>query len=187
MVGLMQTACLAGQGAQTTAVRAGSGAPFDFDGLAAAVEEIEAEEVPAAVTAPAPVPLAAPPDVEAVAHYVLRTSPPDVLIAYAFRHEPPAVIEKAMQIACREGGMGKGPGRTWQVACAPHNRRPTVPYDPSCGADNPTSSASGLVQFIDDWAGWGGYDWVRIVDRDCWEDAQMFYAAYKANGWGPWE
>jgi hypothetical protein len=131
--------------------------------------------------------LAQPPvDLAAVSLYVVKTTPPDDLIRYVWRNESPATIERALQIACREGGMGKGSGRTWQEACSPSHRHPAVPYDPSCGADNPTSSASGLVQFMGSWRGWGGYDWSLIVGRDCWEDVQMFYAAYKANGWGPW-
>lgn len=130
--------------------------------------------------------LAAPVLDPVVIEYVLRQTPPDDLIRYVWRDETPATIERALEIACREGGMGKGSGRTWQVACSPSHRQPAVSFDPSCGADNPTSSASGLVQFIGSWRGWGGFDWAKIVGRDCFEDVQMFYAAWQANGWGPW-
>lgn len=140
----------------------------------------------AILSAPAPVPLAPIVDSAAVL-YVLKTSPPDVLIRYAFRHESAATIERALVIACREGGMGKGSGRSWRVACSPSHRHPAVPFDPSCGADNPTSSASGLVQFMGSWRGWGGYNWSLIVGRDCWEDVQMFKAVYDSVGWGPWQ
>jgi len=188
MVGLMSTGCLTRpqQGAQTRTVLV-MGTPFD-----SAVTTVQTQELPAPLPdIPPPVPLASVPVLSAEGvEYVLRTSPPDDLIRYVWRAESPAVIERALEIACREGGMGKGPGKTWREACSPSHRHPAVPYDPSCGADNPTSSASGLVQFIGGkhgWQGWGGYDWSLIVGRDCLEDVRMFYAAWQANGWGPWE
>ena len=138
----------------------------------------------------APVVTAAPPTTvpvvdEAVVNYVLRTTPPDELIRYYFRDTSPAVIERMLVIACREGGIGKGRGHTWQEACSPSHRVPAVPL--SCGADNPTSSASGAFQFMGSWRGWGGFDWRDIAGPDCLADVQMARAVWAAEGFGPWE
>jgi hypothetical protein len=112
-----------------------------------------------------------PLDLAAVA-YTLRNLPPDVLIRLAFAEFGPRVVDRFLAIARRESGLGK--------------RGAPVPYDPSCAADNPTSSASGLFQYLDGWAGYGGFDWALIVSRDCYEDVMMTVAVYRANGFGPW-
>lgn len=124
----------------------------------------------------------------AVVEYILKNTPPDELIRYYFRDTSPAVIERMLFIACREGGMGKDRTRNLgpKEICLPQNRVPAVPFDPSCGADNLHSSASGLFQYLDDWAGWGGYDWGLIVNRDCLEDVRMTRAVWNSNGFGPW-
>jgi len=159
-----------------------------------AVKQYEAQLAPAPeviepqVAVGPEVPLVAPVPVSPeVVHYVLKVTPPDELIRYYFRDLPPPTIERMLYIACREGGMGKDRVNPKRNPCAPQNRVPAVPFDPSCGADNPTSSASGLFQFIDDWAGWGGYDWKGIVSRDCLTDVQMARAVFANSGFGPWE
>lgn len=193
MVGLMSPACLAAQPATRTVTILGAVAVLPAqDGSTATT--VTTTAVPAAPPKPdMPLddgftqPLSAAPVMSAdLALYLMKNTPPDELIRYVWRDESPATIEHALVIACREGGMGKGSGATWQVACSPSHRHAAVPYDPSCGADNPTSSASGLVQFMGSWRGWGGFDWELIRSRDCLEDVLMFYAAWKANGWQPW-
>lgn len=186
MVGLMfPAACLSTRGMATTTRVEILGTPVELLAQEQVLPTPENVPITQALT---PIPLT-PPAVmtEDVALYLMKNTAPDELIRYVWRNESPATIERALVIACREGGMGKGSGRTWQEACSPSHRHPAVPYDPSCGADNPTSSASGLVQFIGGWRGWGGFDWNLIVNRDCLEDVQMFYAAWQANGWSPWQ
>ena len=156
-----------------------------------ALKEYAAEQAPASVNIPAiaQVPAIIPPVVsEPVVNYILKTTPPDELIRYFFRDQSPETIERALFIACRESGMGKDRTRNlpWPQVCWPQNRVPAVPYDGSCGADNPHSSASGLFQFIKSWKGWGGYDWDLIVNHDCLEDVEMMRAVWDANGWDPW-
>lgn len=142
------------------------------------------QEIPVVVPPPA-----APPIVdEAVVNYLLKNTPPDQLIRYYFRFESPQVIERMLYIACREGGMGKDRTRNLppHLICLPQNRVPAVPYDGSCGADNPTSTASGLFQYLISWKNWGGYSWGLIVNHDCLEDVKMTYDVWKLNGFKHW-
>ena len=140
-----------------------------------------------AVPRPAQAQQAVPPPVDygAVA-YTLRHLSPTTLIEIAFAEFGPAVVERFKVLACREGGVAKGSGRTWQIACSPSHRiEPAPPM--SCGADNPRSSASGAFQYMASWAGYGGFDWSQIVGPDCYEDVMMTVAVYRACGFGPWE
>lgn len=123
---------------------------------------------------------------EALVKYILVNTPPDELIRYYFSDQPQPVIDRMLYIACREGGMGKDRVNPKPNPCASGNRVPAVAFDPSCGADNPSSSATGLFQFMGSWRGWGGYDWSKIVSRDCLEDVQMARAVFAENGFDPW-
>lgn len=178
MVGLMQAAAPAAAERRTVTILGGT-AVLEVDTPPVATETTEAPEV-----VPAPVPLAPVVD-PAVVNYLLRMTPPDDLIRYYFRDTSPAVIERMLVIACREGGIGKGRGHTWQEACSPSHRVPAPPL--SCGADNPTSSASGAFQFMGSWRGYGGFDWKDIAGPDCLADVQMARQVWSTEGFGPWE
>jgi len=118
---------------------------------------------------------------------------PHQLIKMAFAELGPAHVEKALYVACREGGLDKGPsmvnGKRVDPCKLPYRRVDTQPpRGPACSADNPTSSASGLFQYLRGWAGWGGYSWADIVGPDCLTDVLMTVAVVRGpSGWGPWE
>lgn len=125
---------------------------------------------------PAPVPVAPVVD-PAVVNYLLRTSPPDVLIRYYFADTPH--VEKMLAIAKRESGLGKG-GRV------------PVPFDPACSADNPRSSAAGLFQTLGGWSGLAStldppVTWAEVAGPDCLGDVRLARAIYARSGLGPWQ
>lgn len=137
--------------------------------------ELAAPDQPVSVAPPTATPAQEgppPPDWKAIEAY-LRAQPPDVLIRLFFAELGQANVNRALAIARRESGLGK--------------RGTPVAYDPACSADNPRSSASGLFQYLDDWAGWGGFAWADIVGPDCLTDVLMTVAVVRSQGWGPWQ
>lgn len=131
------------------------------------------------------------PDFAAI-QYTLLNLPPDDLIKIAFSDFGPPVVEKFLYIACREGGLDKGPARVNGKKvnpCLPQYRLRDSQgaYGPACSAKSKISSASGMFQFLDDWAGYAGHPWANIVGPDCYHDVMMAKAVYINNGFGPWE
>ena len=118
---------------------------------------------------------------------------PHQLIKVAFAELGAANVEKALYVACREGGLDKGRSMVNGKRVDPCDPRYRLvdsqpPRGPACSADNPTSTASGLFQYLRGWAGWGGYSWADIVGPDCLTDVLMTVAVVRGpSGWGPWE
>lgn len=116
---------------------------------------------------------------------------PYKLITMVFADLGPASVEKALYIACREGGLDKGSSYVNGRRVDPCNPKYRLidsqpPRGPACAADNPSSSASGMFQFMGSWAGWGGYNWADVRGPDCLTDVLMAYEVVKTQGWGPW-
>lgn len=138
------------------------------------------------LNAPAPVPIAAPPSLEEISTYIMRTLPPEELIRYMWRDTPH--VDLMLRIAARE-------------ACLYCKHRDGTPYTPAeiCSADNPYSSAAGLFQTMgfhralaESMAvpeGQPKLTWANVTGPDCWDDARLAFQLYNhgkgLSNWNP--
>lgn len=132
-----------------------------------------------------------PPPVDYVAViYTLRNTDPAELIRMAWADAGPAQVERALLIACRESGLGKGSGRTWQEACSPSHRVPTGPHDSACGVPNAQGSgAVGLFQTVGGHRARAqrlGLSWQDVAGPDCLADVILAHDIWTDSGWAPW-
>jgi hypothetical protein len=134
---------------------------------------------PPPVQIPADVPIAAPPSLEEISTYIMRTLPPEELIRYMWRDTPH--VNLMLRIAARE-------------ACLYCKHRDGTPYTPAeiCSADNPRSSAAGLFQtmgFHRALAEGMGLSWSNVAGPDCWDDARLAFQLYNhgkgLSNWNP--
>lgn len=158
----------------------------------APIKSVQAEEVkvlfgssdipapiPEPVMVPADVPIAAPPTLEEISNYIMRTTPPEALIRYIWRNTPD--VDQMLRIAARE-------------ACLYCKHKDGTPYTAAeiCSADNPRSSAAGLFQtmgFHRALAEGMGLSWANVTGPDCWDDARLAFQLYNGgkglSNWRP--
>ena len=152
--------------------------------------DIPTQEVPAPEPTPTPppadVPIAAPPSLEEISTYIMRTTPPEALIRYMWRDTPH--VDLMLRIAARE-------------ACLYCKHKDGTPYTPAeiCSADNPGSSAAGLFQTMGFHralaesmvvpAGQPKLTWTNVAGPDCWDDARLAFQLYNGgkglSNWKP--